>query len=77
MRKLRLIMAIVGLVLIAFIGILYYTQKNLPYENGRYFDPSTEIVYHEQNMEVYGWMFYVGLLSIVVYLVYRCWPKRS
>ena len=57
------------------LGIL---RSRLPYENGRYFDPRTDTVYHQQAAELYlisgGAIGLVGLL--IAYACFRLMRGR-
>jgi hypothetical protein len=50
--------------LVAGLGLLWLAlaRYRLPYENGRYFDPQTQVVYHSQTAEVF-------LITAIVFIV--------
>jgi hypothetical protein len=53
--------------LTTIIGVTFINRSTLPYNaEGRYFDPETNIVYHQQSIGVYGFVTVVLLVSTVI-----------
>lgn len=48
-------------------------RYKLPYENGRYFDENSVVVYEEQAKEVYG---FLAFLFVIVMIVLTRWTFK-
>lgn len=69
-KKILLILsATITLLLTLISGITLFKRIGLPYEEGRYFDDKSGIVYHEQAKEV--WRICTLILLIVAILLLR------
>lgn len=53
--------------LTTIVGVTFINRSTLPYNaEGRYLDPETNIVYHEQSIEGYGFVTVVLLVATVI-----------
>jgi hypothetical protein len=61
---------IIPIIMIISILMIYYRTK-LPYENGRYFDSNTGIVYQEQSLLFYRIIALICGIIIGIYFLYK------
>lgn len=66
LRVTQLLLLVILLILFAFFGLGFLNTYHLPYnEEGRYFDESNSLVYHEQSVLVYGFLSFLLLLLVI------------
>ena len=69
MKTLTAIVFLIGMAVTFFLGSLYLERKALPYENGRYFDAGQSVVFLEQSVNVYLFLFLSSLILTLFLLV--------
>ncbi|MDL2302993.1 hypothetical protein LJC28_01220 [Dysgonomonas sp. OttesenSCG-928-D17] len=53
-----------------FFGIMFYSRSQMEYNDlGNHYDSESEIVYHEHTMELYGFLFFVSFIFMLLFFI--------
>ncbi|MDH6309564.1 uncharacterized BrkB/YihY/UPF0761 family membrane protein [Dysgonomonas sp. PFB1-18] len=53
-----------------FFGIMFYSRSQMEYNDfGNHYDSESGIVYHEHTMELYGFLFFVSFIFMLLFFI--------
>jgi hypothetical protein len=79
MKTLKIIFTFLLVILTWFVGELFFFRLNFPYENGRYFNQTTLVVYKQQAVTVYLTLFIfliIMMASIIFYFIRKSYKTK-
>ncbi|KIC90264.1 hypothetical protein OI18_23390 [Flavihumibacter solisilvae] len=66
MKHIKIITLIFLIILSSIFGALVFDHMQMNFENGRYFDPESATVFHEQSIIGYSILLFICLLCVTI-----------
>jgi hypothetical protein len=76
LRFVQVLILLISIPLLVFFGWEFARRFNLPYENERYFDETSSVVYKQQTLELYAFIIITLALFVILSILWIIKTKR-